>query len=211
MFPRTLLFSFGLLLFACDTPPKNPGTATTSSTALNKDIAIQFYRDVIGQRDESLVDQFITDDYIQHNPMVKTGKQGFLETLAFLKQMPPANTEVFPIIRTIADEDFVALHLAIEIGGQETVVLDLFRLSDGKLAEHWDAIEVQPIERLNRHTMTDGEREILDLHLTDDNKSLVNNFYQDIWIDGHADRLQSYLSADLVQHIPENCRWPYRI
>ena len=203
MFPRFLLIPLALFQFACGSPPMNTSSTTPNQTAVNKDIAIEFYRDVIGQRDESLVDQFITDDYIQHNPMVKTGKRGFLETLAFLKQMPPPRTDVSPIIRIIAEEHFVALHLAVEIGGKETVVLDLFRLSEGKLAEHWDAIEVQPLESLNSHTMTDGEREILDHHLTDENKSLVSNYYRDIWIDGNTDRLQQYFSPDLVQHIPE--------
>ena len=66
--------------------------------------------------------------------MVKKGKAGFFETLAFLKQMPKRKNPRNPIIRTIAEGDYVVLHLSVAIMGAEKVVVDLFRIEDGKLA-----------------------------------------------------------------------------
>lgn len=168
----------------------------------NKKTVHTFYRQVIGQQDEALADQLLTDDYIQHNPMVKTGKAGFFETLAFLKQMPKPENPKNPIVRTIAEGEYVVLHLSVEIMGTQKVVIDLFRIEDGKLAEHWDAIEDHPPSTVNGNTMTDGVIEIDEQANAAENKDIVTAYYQAVWLDQQGGALSSFIADDLVQHSP---------
>ena len=188
---------------ACSSQVRTPKSQDKLQVESNKEIVHTFYRQVIGQQDETLADQLLTDDYIQHNPMVKTGKAGFFETLAFLKQMPKPENPKKPIVRTIAEGEYVALHLSVEIMGTQKVVIDLFRLEDGKLAEHWDAMEDHPATTVNGNTMTDGVIDIDGQANTAENKTVVAAYYQAVWLDQQANVLSSFIADELIQHSPE--------
>ena len=198
------LLIISIILFSsCSNKYLNSSTTEHHLLEANKTTVHTFYRQVIGQTDEALADQLLTENYIQHNPMVKTGKAGFMETLAFLKQMPIPENPSNPIVRTIAEGDYVALHLSVEIGGVKKVVVDLFRLEGDKLAEHWDAIEDHPHQTLNGYSMTDGTVEIEERIFTEEDRQFVLNYYQSIWINGKLDKLSSYIAKELIQHTPE--------
>lgn len=168
----------------------------------NKELGLRFYREVIGQLDEVVADSLIADDYIQHNPMIKTGKAGFLAVFAYLKQMPrPANPKS-PIVRALAEDDLVALHLSVDIGGVNKSVIDLFRIEAGKLAEHWDVIEDHPAETASGLSMTSGAVDIVDLNKTATNKEIAANFYKAIWMDKDLSAIDQFVAADLIQHDP---------
>ena len=192
-----------ILVSACSSQVRTPKSQDKLQVESNKEIVHTFYRQVIGQQDETLADQLLTDDYIQHNPMVKTGKAGFFETLAFLKQMPKPENPKNPIVRTIAEGEYVALHLSVEIMGTQKVVIDLFRIEDGKLAEHWDAMEDHPATTVNGNTMTDGVMDIDEQANAAENKEVVAAYYQSVWLDKQGDALPSFIAEDLVQHSPE--------
>ncbi|MEM8489102.1 MAG: nuclear transport factor 2 family protein [Bacteroidota bacterium] len=171
-----------------------------SQEAAAKTLALSFYRDVIGDLNEAMIDSLIAEDYIQHNPMVKTGRAGFMEAFAYLKQMPRPENPKSPIVRTIAEGNLVALHLQVEIAGSQQVVLDLFRVEDGKLAEHWDVMQMHPRETSNGRGMTDGVVAIEDLDKTAPNKALVQQFYQSIWLDGNWAQLADFVHEAVMQH-----------
>jgi len=96
------------------------------------------YRQMIGARDLTLIDTFISDHYKQHSPLLKDGKAGLAAALEQLKQLP-AQAGASPVICVIADGDYVALLLDINLMGKQLLVTDLFRLEDGLIVEHWDA------------------------------------------------------------------------
>ena len=203
---RLLICSCALLfglLSSCQLPDDASSPEQISVEEQNKKTVLNFYRDLIGRRDESLVDQYITDSYIQHNPMVKTGKAGFLETLEFLKQMPPADTSANPILRILAESNLVALHLDVSVGGTKKAVFDIFRIEDGKLAEHWDAIEDQPENTASGLSMTGGSTEIANQEKKDENKRTVTKFYEIIWTQRDISQLPALVHTDIIQHTPE--------
>lgn len=177
-------------------------TMTESQEIASKRLALSFYRDVIGQLNEAMIDSLIAEDYIQHNPMVKTGRAGFMEAFAYMKQMPRPENPKNPVVRAIAEGNFAVLHLQVEIAGKQHVVIDLFRVEDGQLAEHWDVMQMHPSETISGRGMTDGAKTIEDVDKTADNKALVQQYYQTIWGDGDWDRLSDFVHEAVMQHNP---------
>jgi len=111
----------------------------------NKQIVAGFYRDIIRDQKSDLLDEYVHDEYIQHSPMLRDGKSGLREALNYLKAMPkPAEPGPSPIVRMIAEEDMVMVHLDIIFMGKQRAVIDIFRLKDGKVSEHWDVQQDVP-------------------------------------------------------------------
>jgi predicted SnoaL-like aldol condensation-catalyzing enzyme len=159
----------------------------------NKQIVLESYRKIIRDLDLSLVDSYIREDYIQHSPTVKDGKAGILEMLHFMKTLPrPAEVAPSPIIRVIAEGGFVAVHLDIRFMGKRAAIIDLFRLKDGMLAEHWDAGQ----EIGEEDSMTNGTATINESANAQESKMVVQQFYN------INDPLKTgkYLSADYTEH-----------
>ena len=165
-------------------------------SAANKEIAHSFYKRVIGQLDEAFVDSIIADDYIQHNPMVKTGKAGILEAIAYLKQMPRPENPKSPIVRSFAEGDFVVLHLNVNMGPSSRAVIDLFRIENGIMVEHWDVMEN------NAGTMTDGTI-VMDIEVESaESKQLLASYYDEVVIGGNLESLPNYVEGSVIQHDP---------
>jgi predicted SnoaL-like aldol condensation-catalyzing enzyme len=159
----------------------------------NKQIVLESYRKIIRDLDLSLVDNYISDDYIQHSPTVKDGKAGILEMLHFMKTLPrPAESAPSPIIRVIAEGDFVAVHLDIRFMDKRAAIIDLFRLQDGMLAEHWDAGR----EIGEEDSMTNGTATINENADAQESKMVVQQFYNS----NDPSKTYAYLSADYTEH-----------
>ncbi|MCE7995252.1 MAG: hypothetical protein HEP71_24960 [Roseivirga sp.] len=169
----------------------------------NKQVVLEFYKNVIGKKDTVFAERVLTDNYIQHNPMIKTGKSGLIEAIEMLKQIPTPENPPRPFMRLIAEGDLVAAHMMVEFNGLMKVVLDLFRLENGLIAEHWDAI--QDVTAMGSHAdwMIDGPVQIEDRPQSDHNKSIVENWCQQILIDRKHEMISIFVSADLTWHSPE--------
>ncbi len=119
----------------------------------NKENAIQFYRMAYEGNPQKAVSLFVGDDYIQHNPLVGNGKQPFIDYFERMgKEYPDKSIE---FVRAIAQGDLVALHThQVWPGDLEYVTMDFFRFDDqGKIVEHWDAMQEIPETTLNGNTM----------------------------------------------------------
>ena len=104
-------------------------------------IAQTFYAEILGKFNFELAHQLIAEDYIQHNPQLKTGREGVLEAISFLKTLPPKPSAASPIQLIFEEGPFAVVFLLLEMGGQPKAIMDLFRVEDGQLAEHWDCIQ----------------------------------------------------------------------
>ena len=100
----------------------------------NKEIVAEFYEKVFNNWDLSEIDDYMLDSYKQHSPEVSDGKAGFLEFFkGFLTQHPHAE-----IIKLMEDGDMVCVFFRCKMDACVAKVFDLYRLENGKLAEHWD-------------------------------------------------------------------------
>jgi predicted SnoaL-like aldol condensation-catalyzing enzyme len=173
-------------------------------TKSNKIIVLECYRKIIRDLDLSLVDEYIREDYIQHSPTVKDGKTGLLEMLHFLKSLPqPKEHGPSPIIRTIAEGDLVAVHLDVQFMGKRVAVVDLFRLQEANIAEHWDASQMQPEQQDGLITMTNGASEINEKMDSSANKKLVNEFYQAAFGKGDQIETGKFVAKSYLDHDPD--------
>jgi predicted SnoaL-like aldol condensation-catalyzing enzyme len=167
----------------------------------NKTIVRECYRKIIRDLDLALVNTYIREDYIQHSPTVKDGRAGLLEMLHFLKSLPKPKGEIpSPIIRVIADGDLVALHLDVKFMGKRMAVVDLFRLQNGQIAEHWDASQVQPDQQDGPVTMTNGITMIYETADTNKTKQLIEDFYRVVPERNNLSMTNEYFNPDYVEH-----------
>ncbi len=144
----------------------------------NKELVLSFYRDIVGGGDFELANTLIAEDYIQHNPMLPTGRAGVIAALQYLQQIPREAPKESPIKRMIAEGDYVVVHMNVFVAGQHQVVMDVFRLANAQLVEHWDAIQSVEAEQVDQ--LMTGPREITDLASTESNKQIVAAHCQEL-------------------------------
>lgn len=119
----------------------------------NKKIVTDFYQQMFGDKDISAVDKYISsDEYIQHNPTVADGAEAFKEAAkGWFEGAPKTKVD---IQRIAAEGDLVFIHIKdIKPDGSLQSVIDIFRLKDGKIVEHWDVMQDVPKEAANDHPM----------------------------------------------------------
>lgn len=115
----------------------------------NKQNAITFYRTAYLGEPAKAVDRYVGTEYIQHNPAVGDGKAAFIAYFEEMARSYPKKGIEF--VRAVAEGDLVALHThQTWPGGDEYVTMDFFRFDEnGKIVEHWDAIQEVPGESKN--------------------------------------------------------------
>ena len=123
------------------------------SPQANKENAIAFYRTAYMGEPAEAVQKYVGAEYIQHNPHVRSGKEGFIEYFEEMARDYPGKEIEF--VRSVAEGDLVALHThQIWPGEDEYVTMDFFRFDEnGKIVEHWDAVQQIPGETENDNTM----------------------------------------------------------
>ncbi len=121
--------------------------------AANKRNAIAFYQMAYEGHPKEAVEKYVGDDYIQHNPLVGNGKQPFIDY--FERMAKEYADKSIEFVRAVAQDDLVALHThQIWPDGDEYVTMDFFRFdANGKIVEHWDAMQEIPDETANGNTM----------------------------------------------------------
>jgi len=128
-------------------------SAETPQEARNKALVLEFYEKAINQKDFAAAEPYFGDTYTQHNPTAEDGLEGFKNFLQFVRgNWPNLHTTVKA---AFADGDYVILHVHAvrEPGMRGKAVVDIFRLDEGKIVEHWDVIQDIPETTLNGNSM----------------------------------------------------------
>jgi len=110
---------------------------TTSTTERNKALVLDAMTALFQRRDASAVERLYAPGYIQHNPTIPQGR----DALAALIPQLPADLFYEPGLM-VAEGDYVVIHGRIRGWAPKSqVVIDIFRIEDGRLAEHWDVLQ----------------------------------------------------------------------
>jgi predicted SnoaL-like aldol condensation-catalyzing enzyme len=121
--------------------------STDPKLAKNKKIVYDFWRSVLEGGHLELAPQYMLETYIQHNPNVPTGRQGFLDFFGkFAKAGPIVDTIKGPLIAIVAEGDRVVLSFKAVLPDPKdptktytTTSFEMLRIENGKVAEHWDS------------------------------------------------------------------------
>jgi len=120
----------------------------------NKKAVLAFYKEAHFDGDvDGAIARYVGDTYIQHTPAAEDGVEGLRAYInGFLKAFPNAKGD---IRRVLADGNLVAVHAHWTglISPNGDVGVDLFRVENGKLVEHWDVITPVPSASKNKNTM----------------------------------------------------------
>jgi predicted SnoaL-like aldol condensation-catalyzing enzyme len=131
-----------------------PGLAADSAQAeANKKAVVEFYDKAINQKDFDAASQYLGPRYTQHNPNAADGPEGLKAFLQFLREKFPSSRN--EIKRVFADGDYVILHVHAvrEPGTRGSAIVDIFKLENGKVVEHWDVVQPVPEKAANSNGM----------------------------------------------------------
>lgn len=124
-------------------------TPTLAMAESAKEIALAGLSAVFIDRDVAAIDSYFSPDYIQYNPMFPNGP----ETLKGFAANMPENFS-YEIGNVIADGNLVAVHFrAIGFGPAPMVGVDILRVEDGKIAEHWDVLQEEVTDTVSGNPM----------------------------------------------------------
>ena len=146
-----LALAVALSLDSCAVHP--PRDAAETLTETNRRVVNDFVD--LMYRQKKVREAFmkhVTPDYLQHNPNIPDGRDAAIAALEPKFSHP---TATFDVKRVLVDADLAAVHLhgrpSLESRGG--AVVDIFRLENGKIVEHWDVLQPIPEMSINPHAM----------------------------------------------------------
>jgi predicted SnoaL-like aldol condensation-catalyzing enzyme len=128
-------------------------SAGSAQEEANRTVVLAFYEKGLNHKDADAALAHVGDRYVQHNPNAADGPDGFRKFIGFLREkFPNSHSE---IKRSFVDGDYVTLHVHAvrEPGTRGNAIVDIFKLENGKIVEHWDVVQPIPENPANNNTM----------------------------------------------------------
>lgn len=122
--------------------------AGKTTPANNKQIALDFFNAITVKKDFKAASQYLGPVFIEHSPDAVDGYKGLQDLVDDLKKYPESQ---IIIKRTMVDGDYVMIHVHVirEPNTLGRAVMELFRLENGKVVEHWDVLQEVPAKSEN--------------------------------------------------------------
>jgi len=121
--------------------------AITAAEDRNKAFVLEAFDTLFNQRDYAAAQRYWSPEYIQHSAHIAPGRDGLFN---LIKASPPDMRYESGLI--VANDDYVVLHGRFSNVGQQAdwIVVDVVRLQDGLLAEHWDVIQDEATQEASK-------------------------------------------------------------
>ncbi|UYV38089.1 nuclear transport factor 2 family protein [Rhodobacteraceae bacterium D3-12] len=177
-----------------------PFTALADS-ADTKAFVLEALKNTLLAGNVAAVDQYFAKDIIQHNEMFANGIEAQKGVVGFLAGSGNFKADY---VRVIADDNIVAVHARYEgFGATAMIAFDVFRVEDGKIAEHWDNLIPEAAPNPSGRTQIDGATVVTDLNKTEANKALVEEFITKSLIKHEQVDFTKYINpTNYAQHNP---------
>ena len=209
MYIKSIIVSLAILIMACKSETnkniENKPIQKEKREVImtNKELAIKAQEAFFKDYSVEGVKKHFKEDYIQHNPHVPTGIE---PVLGFLPVLEEGKT-TYTTHRILQDGDFIVFHNSYHnaeaFGGKEMIAFDVWRMEDGKVAEHWDNLTPKVTETASGRSQVDGSTSISDIDKTNTNKAIVENFVNDVLFGKAPEKITEYVSTEEYhQHNP---------
>jgi predicted SnoaL-like aldol condensation-catalyzing enzyme len=146
-----------LLVFAAGAPPARAQVTVAihpdqqallvskdPQLAANKKLVFDFWREVFQARNMDLAPKYMSENYIQHNPTVPTGRKAFMDFFGRFERQAVRPT-IDNLVAIVAERDLVVLAFRRDLPDSQkpgqsytTTWFDMLRIENGRIAEHWD-------------------------------------------------------------------------
>lgn len=117
----------------------------------NKKLVLDMYQELFGDKDVASIDKYIDEQYIQHNPILPDGRDTLKKAAAVW--FKGASKEKIDVRHIAADDDLVFIHTRSARGKDVLSIIDIYRIENNKIVEHWDVIQAVPERSANPHPM----------------------------------------------------------
>jgi predicted SnoaL-like aldol condensation-catalyzing enzyme len=168
----TTALSATILFTACTSDSTDTATTATTDTASstvtaanttdanqqkledNKKLVTDFLQSFFGDKDSTAIDKYLADNIIQHSPLLHDTKEGFKEDLRPYYSRPDLPKTKVDIKHIAAEGDKVWVMVRdVAPNGKVFARIDIFKVENGKITEHWSVEQAEPKESDNKNTM----------------------------------------------------------
>ncbi|MET9914833.1 ester cyclase [Streptomyces sp. NPDC006476] len=178
-----------------------------SQLASSKALVMDFVERLYNRHDLSAIDAYLGSGFVQHDPRIADGQAGLRDYLTAQNATHPHS--YVSVKRVIAEGDLVAAHsnLVLAPGTRGYAVLDLYRLSGGKIVEHWDTTQEVPATTVSGNDMFSTlscpqVSRPAPYAPTTSNKQLVTDMYRQVFVDKDVTGFDRYIVDPYYQHNP---------
>jgi len=188
--------------------------------AANKRLVFDMWRSVVNAGRTELADDMLQPDYIQHSPVLPTGREAFKAVFSAVPRTEIPKVVSPALVTIIGEGDLVVMALAEELAEPAgdakytSTHFNLFRVEGGRLAEHWHSVQappglnVLPPEEGGPQPVTGavGTAQTTLLQASDPvlaaNKRLVFDAWREVIQAGKADKADRYFADNYTEHDP---------
>lgn len=194
--------------------------------AANKRLVFDMWRSVVNAGRVEMADELLAEGYIQHSPVLRTGRKAFKEIFSVVPRREVPELVEPPLVASVGEGDLVVMALLERMPARDgsaaytTTHFNVFRIADGRLAEHWHSVQTAPGPGVplpedggpQPVTGVVGAAQLALLESADPrlaaNKRLVFDAWREIVDAGHGDLVERYVATDFVEHNPQGASGP---
>ncbi|HTJ69749.1 MAG TPA: ester cyclase [Actinospica sp.] len=140
-------------LFTTLSEPSVNAPDPNADAAQSRKIVEAVFHALAVEKDPTVFERYAVESFYEHNPQHPDGVAAATELFTGLFAAHPQAS--FDVKRVIAEGDYVAVHHHLKLNPQHLgfACIEFFRIRDGKIVEHWDAVQEVPAESANDNTM----------------------------------------------------------
>ena len=185
--------------------------------AANKRLVFDLWRSIVNAGHIEMADRLLAEHYIQHSPVLPTGREAFKKIFSVVPRRDIPVLVEPPLVQSVAEGNLVVMSLLESIPAANGVPaytsthFNLFRIEDGRLAEHWHSVQTPPGPDVplpseggpQPVTGATGRAQLALLGSADArlaaNKRLVHDMWREVVDAGQAKRADHYIDASFIE------------